>query len=270
MHHPRRRFKRRLESSRIDFLPNLFTAGNLLFGFLAIILCIQAKYAAADESMATAYYTQAVWLILAAFICDILDGRVARVIHKESLFGKEFDAIADVVSFGVAPALMVFFLILKPTENFEYFRSLGWLIGFVYLLCAAIRLARFNALTRTSKHDTPLFSDREFSGLPTPAAAGLIVSLVLVLNEYELPEWSVLLPLLMLLVTGLMVSNIPYPSFKYISWHTQTHFRTFIVLTVVGLAAMILLRAVALVLIFLVYIFCGPVRLLYTKFRLRG
>ena len=263
------RSRRLSESSRIDFLPNLFTAGNLFFGFLAIISCIQAKYVATDEVATAAYYTEAVWLIIAAFVCDILDGRIARSMAKESAFGQAFDSIADVVSFGVAPALMVFFLILKPTENFEYFQSLGWLIGFIYLLCAAIRLARFNVLNHELKplsKDKKSYSNKEFLGLPTPAAAGLIVSLVLVLNQYELREWSVVLLLLMLFITGLMVSNIPYPSFKDLGWRTRTHFRTFIICTAMGIASVLLLRSFALVGVFLCYIFYGPLRLLYRAF----
>ena len=115
----------------IYLLPNLLTAGNLFFGFLCIIRCIQAKYC--DEGLSTYYYNQAVWCIFWSFVCDGLDGRVARLGGKESLFGKEFDSIADVISFGVAPAMMVFFLILSPTNNYPFFRKIGWVIGlFIY------------------------------------------------------------------------------------------------------------------------------------------
>ena len=135
------------EASRIYILPSLMTAGNLFCGYLAVIRCIQAKYAAGNMLETKEFYTQAVWFILLAVIFDILDGRLARLGGKESLFGKEFDSIADIVSFGMAPALMVFFLILSPTESFPYFRQVGWLIGFIYLLCAAVRLSRFNVIT---------------------------------------------------------------------------------------------------------------------------
>ena len=120
------------EASRIYLLPNSLTAGNLFFGFLAILRCIQANYTS-DIDLVSHYYTQAVWFILLAIICDALDGRVARIGNRESLFGKEFDSIADVVSFGVAPALMTLFLILAPTEKYPFFLQTGWLVAFIYL-----------------------------------------------------------------------------------------------------------------------------------------
>ena len=126
-----------MEASRIYFLPNLMTAGNLFCGFLATIWCIRANYATLgphpNEVLATEYYTEAVWFILFAVIFDMLDGRLARLGGRESLFGKEFDSIADIISFGIAPTLMVFFLILSPNEPFPFFRRVGWLIGFIYL-----------------------------------------------------------------------------------------------------------------------------------------
>src|SRR5665213_1405929 len=143
------------QASRIYFLPNLMTAGNLFCGFVAVIKCIQARlitdggeYAMSHPMVSwSALYTQAVWLILGAVVFDSLDGRLARMGGRESLFGAEFDSLADVVSFGVAPALMMFFLILSPTQGIEWFRQTGWLFGFIYLLCAAVRLARFNVIT---------------------------------------------------------------------------------------------------------------------------
>jgi CDP-diacylglycerol--serine O-phosphatidyltransferase len=134
---------------------------------------------------------------------------------KESLFGKEFDSIADVISFGVAPALMVFLMILSPTGQFPFVRHVGWIFGSLYLFCASVRLARCNAIT------SPLLPKAEqaknnydFLGLPVPAAAGVIVSLVLVLNEYDLKAWFLILPPLMPLIAWLMVRNIYYPSLK--------------------------------------------------------
>ena len=254
------------EASRVYFLPNVMTAGNLFCGFLAVIRCIQAKYAVAgpmvDESLAKARYTEAVWLILAAIIFDGLDGRVARLGGRESLFGKEFDSIADIVSFGMAPALLVFFLILSPTEAYPFFRQCGWLIGFVYLLCAAVRLARFNVIT----HPLILRDEQEgsgdFQGLPVPAAAGMIASLVLLLNRHDLRAWAIFLPILLLLIAFLMVSTVPYPSFKNIGWQTRTKFRTFICL-LIGLVLLFQYPSIAVVGLFLSYIFFGLGRYLY-------
>lgn len=135
------------EASHIYLLPNSLTAGNLFFGFLAILKCIQANYET-DPTIVAQNYTHAVWFILFGVICDALDGRVARLGGRESLFGKEFDSIADIISFGVAPALMMIFLVLTPTvEKYPIFLQISWLIGFVYLLCAGVRLSRFNVLT---------------------------------------------------------------------------------------------------------------------------
>jgi CDP-diacylglycerol--serine O-phosphatidyltransferase len=260
---PTPRYKDAQEAARIYFLPNLATAGNLFFGFVAIILCIRARYVVAtDQVQVDQFYTQAVWCILLAAVCDALDGRLARLGGRESLFGKEFDSIADTVSFGVAPALMVFFLILSPSMPIDkysnIFREVGWFIGYIYLLCVAVRLARFNVLTN------PLLpgisSDavtKDFMGLPSPAAAGFIASLVLVLLHWnEAQNWALALPPLLLLVAFLMVSNIPYPSFKHIGWQTQTRARDFI-LFVVLIAVILLFGEFSFAILFLSYIFYG-------------
>jgi len=178
------------QASRIYFLPNLMTAGNLFCGFGAVIKCIQARlltdvggeYAASHANLSwITLYTHAVWLILAAVIFDSLDGRLARMGGRTSLFGAEFDSLADVVSFGMTPALMVFFLILAPREDYQWFRELGWIIAFIYLLCGAVRLARFNVITNPLLHRAEAESSKDFVGLPIPAAAGTVASLVLLL-----------------------------------------------------------------------------------------
>jgi len=248
------------QASRIYLLPNLMTAGNLFCGFVAIIRCIQARFASmTSDGIPEELYTEAVWFILAAVVFDSLDGRLARFGGRESLFGREFDSIADVVSFGVAPALMVFFLILSP-DQLPVFRPIGWFIGFIYLLCAGVRLARFNVITHPavySRHD--IYATKDFIGLPVPAAAGVIASLVLLLTKHDLQEWAILLPPLMLLVAYLMVSTVCYPSFKEIDWHTKARFRTFI-LILVAVGLIFLFRQYALVLIFLAYLFYGLIR----------
>jgi CDP-diacylglycerol---serine O-phosphatidyltransferase len=254
------------EASHIYLLPNSLTAGNLFFGFLAILRCIQANDAT-DPELISSHFTQAVWFILFSVICDALDGRVARLGGRESLFGKEFDSIADVVSFGVAPSLMMIFLILQPTEKYPFFLKFGWLIAFVYLLCAAVRLARFNVLTHPMLPLAErLKGTKDFLGLPVPAAAGMIASLVLVLNSLDLRVLAILLPPLMLAIAGLMVSNIPYPSFKDIDWQTSTRFRTFIYL-IFGLAIIFIIKELAFALLFLSYIAYGPIRHLIRIYR---
>ena len=254
------------EASHIYLLPNSLTAGNLFFGFLAILRCIQANYAT-DPELISSHFTQAVWFILFSVICDALDGRVARLGGRESLFGKEFDSIADVVSFGVAPSLMMIFLILQPTEKYPFFLQFGWLIALVYLLCAAVRLARFNVLTHPMLPLAErLKGTKDFLGLPVQAAAGMIASLVLVLNSLDLRVLAILLPPLMLAIAGLMVSNIHYPSFKDIDWQTSTRFRTFIYL-IFGLAIIFIIKELAFALLFLSYIAYGPIRHLILIYR---
>lgn len=267
----KKKLQQRFDSSEIGhiyLLPNSFTAGNLFFGFLAILRCIQANYAT-DLEVVSTYFTQAVWFILFSIICDMLDGRVARLGGRESLFGKEFDSIADVVSFGVAPSLMVLFLILQPTSKYPFFLQIGWLIAFIYLLCSSVRLARFNVLT----HPTLTLVEqkkeaKDFNGLPVPVAAGMIASLVLVLNKLELQTLSILLPLLMLAIAGLMVSNIPYPSFKEIDWHTSMRFGNFIYL-ILSLAIIFIIKELSFALLFLSYIIYGPLRHIYRSYNKR-
>ncbi len=256
------------EASHIYVLPNLMTAGNLLCGFLAVIRCIQAKFAESmrisddivkEALLPEALYEQAVWFILGAVIFDFLDGLLARLSGRESLFGKEFDSIADIVSFGMAPALMVFFLILSPTEEFPFFRQLGGLVGFIYLLCGAVRLARHNVITHPLIDHKKGAANEDFQGLPVPAAAGMIASLVLVINSYNLKDGAIFLPILLLLIAFLMVSNIRYPSFKTIDWNTQAKSRTFISF-LCGLALIYHFRWFAVAIMFIAYIFYGLLR----------
>jgi CDP-diacylglycerol--serine O-phosphatidyltransferase len=234
------------EAARIYLLPNLFTAGNMLCGFLAIKNCIEARFTSLTPEGRAEHYNMAVWFILFACVCDLFDGRVARATKRESLFGAEFDSIADTVSFGVAPALMACFLVIKPevTANVQL---VTWLLAFIYLLCAGVRLARFNVLTN------PLVPGNEkraaggdFVGLPSPAAAGMIASLVLVLSdmmvspgqkdpfEQAVQHWPwVLLPV-MLVISFLMISNVRFPSFKKLDWTARAKTRGFILIIILG------------------------------------
>lgn len=273
------------QASKIFILPNLFTAGNLFFGFLAIIMCIQAKFSTDPEtinrlkniaalispnayamSSSSAGYLMAIVCILFAFLCDAFDGRVARMSGKSSLFGKEFDSLADSVSFGIAPGLLMFFLILSPTEDMSsayrsVLRNTGWLIGFIFMLCAAVRLARFNVLTNPYIEGHEKYEKGDFSGLPAPAAAGAVASIALTMLSLDLGKYTILLMPLMMLIAWLMISSIPYPSFKHINWTTSMRFRSFI-LMIVCLILLIALREYSFAIIFLCYIFYAPLRYL--------
>jgi CDP-diacylglycerol--serine O-phosphatidyltransferase len=255
------------EASKIFFLPNLMTAGNLFCGFVAIIRCIQAKFTATTDGFSgdfletiaktpTQLYEQAIWFILVAVIFDMLDGRMARMTRKESLFGKEFDSLADVVSFGLAPALLVFFVLLSPTEGFPLVRTLGGLVGFFYLLCAAVRLARYNVITTPLLPHAESLPTDDFLGLPVPAAAGMVSSIVLVLNRFDLPAGALFLPILLILIALLMVSNVQYPSLKTIGSNTKVDVRWFIFLFFV-FTAIFLFHYLAIACVFLGYIFYG-------------
>lgn len=258
------------QASRIYFLPNLMTAGNLFCGFVAVIHCIQARLAETvptgeylNQSSA-GHYTQAVWFIFFAAGFDMLDGRLARMGGRESLFGAEFDSLADIISFGIAPALMVFFLILSPTQGYEIFRNIGWFLGFIYLLCAAVRLARFNVITNPLLHSHKKETNRDFVGLPVPAAAATVASLVLFLlhlsaTDKSLRLWALALPPLMLLIAILMVSTVRYPSGKNLDLQTKTRLQPFILFLVLAFLG-VLFKEIALLCICLAYIFYGLIR----------
>ena len=162
----------------IYFLPNLMTAGNLLCGFLALTFIVQvvpgsegAVFSAADIDN----IKNALWLILGAFVFDGLDGRIARLVGKESSFGLQFDSLADIISFGAAPAFLMQRVILHDF-NVEIER-LGLVVASVYLLCGALRLARYNCLSVMPDSG----NSREFLGFPIPASAAMVASLTMFL-----------------------------------------------------------------------------------------
>src|SRR3954453_19609908 len=170
---------------KIYLLPNLMTAGNLFCGFAAV-LCIYDGAQDADFRLAAVKFHDAIWFILAAFIFDVLDGRLARLGGHDSAFGREFDSLADVISFGLAPALMVYRIVLLA------FPRLGWVVAFIYLLCGALRLARFN----TAAANGVPSNAKEFLGFPITAAAGLIASITLFMlwwfgeRDHEIGEFK--------------------------------------------------------------------------------
>jgi CDP-diacylglycerol--serine O-phosphatidyltransferase len=258
------------QASRIYFLPNLMTAGNLFCGFMSVVSCIQARIAERTPDglylgmSAPDHYRLAVYLIFGAALFDALDGRLARMGGRESLFGAEFDSLADVVSFGVAPALMMFYFILSPTQGIEWFRKIGWCVGFVYLLCAAMRLARFNVITNPLLRRGAKESNKDFVGLPVPAAASTVAAMMLFLlnlaeHDQQLKSWALSLPFLMLLVALLMMSTFRYPSGKQIDLQTRTRSRPFVFL-LGGILLVVMFKEIALLLVCLGYIFFGLIR----------
>ncbi len=242
---------------RIYFLPNLFTAGNLFCGFLALTRIVESRLEPPYPNI-----RQALFLILLACIFDLLDGRVARMGGFESPFGREFDSLADIVSFGVAPAFLVHRIVLK--DVFAERPQIGWFIASVYLICGAFRLARFNCLAAQSKGG----GSNEFLGFPIPAAAGLVASLTLFLMWYDEKEftrgaWRFALPGILLFLSFMMVSEVKYPSFKKINWRTQPPFLKMVIISLIIGFFVILwekILPVALPAIFIAYLVYGFIR----------
>src|SRR4030088_1388938 len=198
---------------KIYHLPNLMTAGNLFCGFTATLKILEgALLQISNPDSAGDLFHAAIWFILGACFFDLLDGRIARLGGHESAFGREFDSLADIVSFGVAPALMVYRVVLQE------FPRACWIIAFIYLTYCALRLARFNTVAgRNETNGTD--NEKNFTGFPIPAAAGLIASITLFLlwlaeGEHHLGKWKFVLPPLMLFLSFMMFSRFQYPSFK--------------------------------------------------------
>jgi len=226
----------------IYLLPNLFTTGALFCGFYAVIAGIRGDFEPACIA------------IFFAMVFDGLDGRVARMTHTTSKFGEEYDSLSDMVSFGVAPALVVFSWGLSDLGKF------GWSVAFIYVACAALRLARFNAqIEETDKN--------WFTGLASPAAAGVIAAAVWVCNDMgwfgaDRPfELTVLLAVLTALTGILMIVNIPYYSGKTIDVRRRVPFVAVIIVVFVFSLVTVDPPRVFLA-AFLLYALSGPVMLL--------
>jgi CDP-diacylglycerol--serine O-phosphatidyltransferase len=246
------------ERLRIYFWPNLLTAGNLFCGFLALTKIVEADPTSIDY-VRTIH--GALFLILLATMFDLLDGRVARMAGKESPFGQEFDSLADIVSFGAAPAFLVHRIVLA--DMWPQYPQFGWLIASVYLICGAFRLARYNCMARRERS-----TSKEFQGFPIPAAAGLVASLTLLLlwiEEQGFPEsrWRYLLPVLLLFLSAMMVSEVKYPSFKSLDFRARRSFSKMLAIVLVIAIFVILwdkVLPIAAPLIFSTYLVYGFVR----------
>jgi CDP-diacylglycerol---serine O-phosphatidyltransferase len=215
---------------KIYFLPNLFTAANLFCGFVALTKIVGVDVTAPDYGQIKI----ALGFILLACIFDLFDGRVARMVGVESPFGREFDSLADLVSFGVAPAFLVHRVVLR--DVFVDAPQLGWFISSVYLLAGAFRLARFNCLATMAGTG----GGKEFLGFPIPAAAGMVASLTLLMihlyeRDYVPREWTYALPVLLIFLSAMMVSTVKYPTFKKFDLKaTSTFTKTMVAALVVG------------------------------------
>ncbi|MEO8976758.1 MAG: CDP-diacylglycerol--serine O-phosphatidyltransferase, partial [Casimicrobiaceae bacterium] len=205
--------KNRVRRRGIFLLPNLFTTASLFAGFYAIVQGMDARF----DLAAIAIYV--------AMVLDSLDGRVARMTHTQSAFGAEYDSLSDMVSFGAAPALVMYEWVLRDMGK------LGWIAAFVYVAGAALRLARFNTLLEVA-------DKRWFMGMPSPAAAALVAGFVFIIDDYMVDPsglrwfaWGITL------FAGLtMVSNLKYYSFKAINLRKSVPFLAiFVFVLLIGL-----------------------------------
>lgn len=198
---------------KVYIVPNIVTSMNLFCGFYSIVASVRQDF------------QTAAWAIIAATVFDLLDGRVARLARATSEFGVQFDSLSDLVSFGVAPGLLVYQWALAP------FDRLGILASFLFVCCAALRLARFNV-------SVAKYPKAFFQGLPTPMAAGLVSTFFIFQNALLWPEESHHFVLVLTLgLASFMVSSIPFPSFKEVNWRARGSFS----LLVLGVLIMILI-----------------------------
>jgi CDP-diacylglycerol--serine O-phosphatidyltransferase len=219
------------ERLKIYFLPNLLTAGNLFCGFVALTKIVEAKLTPDPVTGLMNWHPiiEALAFILLACIFDLFDGRVARMGGHESPFGREFDSLADLISFGAAPAFLVHRVVLHHALPDEY-TALGWFIASIYLICGAFRLARFNCLSAMNLPG----AGKDFLGFPIPSAAGLVASLTLFIiklneNDKDLGYWGWALPVVLLFLSAMMVSEVRYPSFKSLGLRSTTTFSKIVI-----------------------------------------
>lgn len=224
----------------IHILPSLFTTGNVFCGFYAFIAVLNERF-----------YVAA-WAIVVALIFDVLDGRIARMTKTTSAFGVQYDSLADVISFGMAPAFLVYSWVLQP------FGRLGWITAFLFLLCGALRLARFNVTK-------PDVRGQYFIGLPIPAAAVCVASIVIAFEDLFATRMN---PIIMVMVVYalafLMVSNIKYPALKKLEFKKRVAFPRFL-FVILFLYVVATIPRIALFILSLTYIIVGPIESFFAR-----
>jgi len=221
----------------VYILPNLFTTGNLFCGFWAIVSVFQEKF----------FY--AAIAILLSCVFDVLDGKVARLSGATSKFGVQYDSLADLVSFGVAPAVLAFSWALREYGRF------GWLAAFLFVVCGALRLARFNVMSASGE-------TKYFKGLPIPAAASMIALTILLYLRLIETGWvkDIVILVMIYVLAFLMVSSIRYASFKELDLAKRKPFSIFMFI-VLSMIVIVMEPVLVLFGFILLYIFSGPVRM---------
>jgi CDP-diacylglycerol--serine O-phosphatidyltransferase len=227
----------------IHILPSLFTTGNVFCGFYAFVAVLNEQF----------YFSA--WAIVGGMIFDGLDGRIARLTKTTSAFGEQYDSLADIITFGMAPAFLAYAWVLKP------FGRLGWMAAFLFLLCAALRLARFNVTK-------PEVRSQHFIGLPSPAAAVVVASIVIAFEDLFATRMN---PFIMVMVVYalafLMVSNIKYPAFKQFEFKKRVVFSRFL-FVILFIYVLATIPKVALFILGITYAVIGPIGLLLTNKKL--
>ena len=237
----------------IYLLPNLFTNAALFAGFYAIVAAMNDRFE---------YAAVAVFI---AMLLDGIDGRVARMTNTQSDFGAEYDSLSDMVSFGLAPALVIYEWSLSSMVTMGWqWGKLGWLAAFIYTACAALRLARFNT-------QVGLADKRYFQGLPSPSAAAVLMGLVWVMVDADVKGPDMVIPaFIMTVAVGvLMVSNIFYYSFKEVNFKGKVPFFTILVV-VLALSLASIDPPKILFAIFFGYALSGPILSIVRRFRKFG
>jgi CDP-diacylglycerol--serine O-phosphatidyltransferase len=220
------------------FLPNIFTALNMACGYTAIMFSFRGSF-----------YAACMFIVLAA-VFDSMDGRVARMTGTQSSFGEQFDSLSDLISFGMAPAFLYYFRFMQDSGR------LGLVLGFFYMLCGALRLARFNANIDRVKSDY-------FQGLPIPGGACAVTGLVLIsINFPQIADLKPIIYLYLLFYSVLMISSIPFPSFKNSPW-VKNHKKQVLMIIFFVLCSLFIYEEVMIPVIITTYVFSS---LLYVAF----
>lgn len=200
---------------KVYLLPNFVTTANMFCGFYSLIASIHSEF------------SSAAWAIVAAGVFDMLDGRIARLAKATSQFGVEYDSLSDLISFGVAPGILLYQWALEPYDR------LGWLAAFLFVACGALRLARFNVNSNS-------IPKNYFQGLPIPMAAGMVATFIIFNQSIDWPSFRP--PFVLALTFGLaslMVSTIRFPSYKELNWRSRATFGYLMI----GVLTMILIVA---------------------------
>jgi CDP-diacylglycerol---serine O-phosphatidyltransferase len=235
--------KYKTESFRrgIYIVPNLFTTMNIFCGFYAVIAAVNGNFITAPIA------------ILVAAMFDILDGKIARATKSTSRFGVEYDSLADLISFGMAPGIMIYLWALEPMGR------IAWLAAFLFTVCGALRLARYNTQAGN-------ISNNYFVGLPIPAAAVMAATTILFFNKLELigGDYKIQILLLLYALSFLMVSTVRYNSFKHPELYWKIRFNVLVgaILVLMLIAAQ---PSIALFSMGLIYVISGPFNMLWNR-----